>query len=77
MVLEFSAVELKLVEMVKLGYLLKYQDCLLSAIIQNKKVNILEWCKYTRWCFSPFENPALSGQLGEEVRFFYLGQILP
>lgn len=36
MVLEFSVVELKLGEMVKLGYLLKYQDCLLSAIIKNK-----------------------------------------
>lgn len=36
MVLGFSVVELKLVEMVKLGYLLKYQDCLLSAIIKNK-----------------------------------------
>lgn len=35
MVLEFLVVELKLVEMVKLGYLLIYQDCLLSAIIKN------------------------------------------
>lgn len=74
--LEFSVVELKLVEMVKLGYLLKYQDCLLSAIIRNKIKEKYLSAIYRIVYFSFWRScPNRSGW--KEVQFFYLGQILP
>lgn len=75
--LEFSVVELKLGEMVKLGCLLKYQDCLLSVIIKNKTERELFKGNIQGSIFFSLKILPKQVRLLKTVQFFYLGQILP